>query len=227
MAIFRVNKTQDYTVLSNQHLKDKELSLRAKGLLTIMLSLPEDWNYSIQGLAVLCGVSDGVINGVLKELKTAGYLVVTKLNPDKTKSGRFEYVYDVYEQKQGTKKQGVEKQGLVQQGVENDGLNKILNNKVLTNKVLKNKYGEFQNVLLTDEEYQKIKSENLLDILEQLSGYIASTGKRYKSHYATILNWSRRKKQEQAVKKGKMKNEPSFDVNELYQKAINNDHYDI
>ena len=58
-------------------------------------------------------------------------------------------------------------------------------------KLNKNKYGEFQNVLLTDEEYEKIKDK--LDIVEELSGYIASTGKRYSSHYATILNWNRRK----------------------------------
>jgi len=58
-------------------------------------------------------------------------------------------------------------------------------------KLNKNKYGEFQNVLLTDEEYEKIKDK--LDIVEELSGYIASTGKRYSSHYATILNWARRK----------------------------------
>lgn len=56
----------------------------------------------------------------------------------------------------------------------------------------KKKYGEFENVLLTDEEYHKLDISNLLTYIEKLSSYIASTGKRYKSHYATILNWSRK-----------------------------------
>lgn len=55
-------------------------------------------------------------------------------------------------------------------------------------------YGEFQNVLLTDEEYHKLEESNLLAYIEEVSSYIASTGKKYKSHYATILNWSRKDK---------------------------------
>ena len=58
----------------------------------------------------------------------------------------------------------------------------------------KEKYGEFQNVLLTDEEYHKLEKSNLLPYIEKLSSYIASKGKKYKSHYATILNWSRKEK---------------------------------
>lgn len=60
--------------------------------------------------------------------------------------------------------------------------------------ILKKKYGEFENVLLTDEEYHKLEKSNLLPYIERLSGYIASRGKKYKSHYATILNWSRKDK---------------------------------
>lgn len=58
----------------------------------------------------------------------------------------------------------------------------------------KEKYGEFQNVLLTNEEYHKLEESNLLSYIETLSSYIASKGKKYKSHYATILNWSRKDK---------------------------------
>ena len=59
MAVYRVERTRDYTVMSNHHLKDPGLSLKAKGLLAIMLSLPEDWNYSTRGLAASCGESMG------------------------------------------------------------------------------------------------------------------------------------------------------------------------
>ena len=54
MAVFRVEKTKNYTVMANHHLRDKSLSLKAKGLLSLMLSLPEDWDYTTKGLAQIC-----------------------------------------------------------------------------------------------------------------------------------------------------------------------------
>ena len=74
MAVFRVEKSRGYTVMSNHHLRNKELSLKAKGLLSLMLSLPEDWDYTTKGLAHIC--KDGVdsITTALKELERHGYL---------------------------------------------------------------------------------------------------------------------------------------------------------
>jgi hypothetical protein len=83
----------------------------------------------------------------------------------------------------------------------------------------KNIYGEFQNVLLTDEEYQKVTDSGYLPILEELSCYIASSGKKYKSHYATILNWSRRKGQEKRQKSGKLKSKPTYDINDIQARS--------
>ena len=54
MAVFRIERTKNYTVMSNYHLRDKALSLKSKGLLSMMLSLPEDWNYTTRGLAKIC-----------------------------------------------------------------------------------------------------------------------------------------------------------------------------
>ena len=54
MAVFRIERTRDYTVMSNHHLRNEKLSLKAKGLLSMMLSLPEDWNYTTRGLAKIC-----------------------------------------------------------------------------------------------------------------------------------------------------------------------------
>lgn len=124
MAVFRINKTTDYSVISNRHLKEKEMSLKAKGLLSVMLGLPDDWVYSIDGLVAICKEEASAITSTLKELKLFGYLSVDKLMPNETKSGRIEYIYNIYEipqEKQGTKKQGVENQGLEFQGVENQG----------------------------------------------------------------------------------------------------------
>ena len=75
MAVFRVEKTRNYTVMSNHHLRDKSLSLKAKGLLSLILSLPEEWDYTTKGLAYIC--KDGVdsIRTAVRELEGAGYIV--------------------------------------------------------------------------------------------------------------------------------------------------------
>ena len=74
MAVFRVERTQGYTVMSNYHLRDKSLSLKAKGLLSQMLSLPEDWDYTLSGLAVINRESKDAIRSAVNELEKAGYI---------------------------------------------------------------------------------------------------------------------------------------------------------
>ena len=74
--------------MSNYHFKDKDLSLKAKGLLSLMFSLPEDWDYSINGLVSICKENESAITSTLKELKEHGYLVVTKFMPNQTDTGR-------------------------------------------------------------------------------------------------------------------------------------------
>nr|UWI11127.1 MAG: Replication initiator protein A (RepA) N-terminus [Bacteriophage sp.] len=124
MSVIRVNKTKNYTVMSNEHLNDKRLSLKAKGLLSVMLSLPDTWDYSISGLVAMCKESETAVKSTLNELKSCGYLVVTKKMPNETESGRIEYVYDIFEKAQ-TEKQLVEKQGVEKQGVENLGVENL------------------------------------------------------------------------------------------------------
>ena len=97
MGVIRVNKNKDYTTMSNYHFKDKELSLRAKGLLSQMLSLPEDWDYSIEGLASLNKEGVKAIRSTLQELEDRGYLIRTRVNDEK---GHFAYVYDIFEKPQ-------------------------------------------------------------------------------------------------------------------------------
>ena len=75
MAVFRIEKTRDYTVMSNHHLRNAGLSLKSKGLLSMMLSLPEDWNYTTRGLAKICKEGTDSIGSALKELERAGYIV--------------------------------------------------------------------------------------------------------------------------------------------------------
>lgn len=95
-TVFRVEKNSNYTTLSNYHFKDKRLSWKAKGLLSTMLSLPDDWNYTIEGLATLS--DDGIksTNSGLAELEKCGYLVRTQLRGENGRFGMTEYV--IYEQ---------------------------------------------------------------------------------------------------------------------------------
>lgn len=75
MAVFRVEKNKNYTVMSNHHLRDTSLSLKAKGLLSLMLSLPDDWDYTTKGLSMICRDGIDSINATIKELEEAGYII--------------------------------------------------------------------------------------------------------------------------------------------------------
>lgn len=96
MAVFRVERTKDYTVMSNHHLKDTGLTLKSKGLLSMILSLPDDWNYTTRGLASICKEGVDAIGAALKELETAGYIVRTQLRDARGRISDTEYV--IYEQ---------------------------------------------------------------------------------------------------------------------------------
>ena len=91
MAVFRIEKTRDYTVMSNYHLRDMSLSLKAKGLLSLMLSLPENWDYTMKGLARIC--KDGIdsISGGIRELEAHGYLIRSRVRGANGQLGSIEY----------------------------------------------------------------------------------------------------------------------------------------
>ncbi len=95
MEVFRIEKTRDYTVMSNHHLRNTGLSLKSKGLLSMMLSLPEDWNYTTRGLAKICKEGTDSIGSALKELERAGYIIRNRLRDSKGKIVDVEYV--IYE----------------------------------------------------------------------------------------------------------------------------------
>ncbi len=98
MAVFRVERTKDYTVMCNCHLRDQNLSLKAKGLLSMMLSLPDDWNFTTKGLATICKEGTEAIGTGLKELEKAGYIVRHLLRGDHGRITDTEYI--IYERPQ-------------------------------------------------------------------------------------------------------------------------------
>lgn len=94
MAIFKTHKTDDYTVMSNSHLRDKELSLKTKGLLSLMLSLPDTWEYSIVGLSQLSKDGKDSVMSALDDLCEKGYV---KMSTHRNAHGQYETQYDIYE----------------------------------------------------------------------------------------------------------------------------------
>lgn len=140
MGVIRVNKTKNYTVLSNYHFKEKNMSLKAKGLLSLMLSLPDSWNYTIAGLVSLSkDGKDSVMSG-LSELEKFGYLIRTQKTNDK---GQFSGIeYHIYEQPQEdnpiAEKQNSGKQNAENQISENPPLLNTNNIKYSFNKITYN-----------------------------------------------------------------------------------------
>ena len=98
MAVFRVERNTGYTVMSNHHLRNKELSLKAKGLLSQMLSLPEDWDYTLAGLSYINREKIDAIREAVRELERAGYIVRSRERDEKGRLRGAEYV--IYEQPQ-------------------------------------------------------------------------------------------------------------------------------
>ena len=166
MAVFKVNKNNNYTVISNTHLKERKMTLKAKGLLTLMLSLPPDWDYSIEGLISICVEGERAINSTLNELKEFGYLRIEKLPPRKGKN-QFEYIYNIYEkplkkEERQLKNVGLQNVKVQSEVVQNEGQLKTntLNTKELNTKLL-NTYSLFMekwNELAKECELSLIKS---------------------------------------------------------------------
>lgn len=94
MATYKIHKTKDYTVMSTSHLRDKNMSFKAKGLLSVMLSLPEEWDYSMNGLVAISKENLTAVRNTLQELEELGYLIRERKQNEK---GQYDYEYHIYE----------------------------------------------------------------------------------------------------------------------------------
>lgn len=195
MAVIRVNKTSDYTVMSNTHLRQKEMSLKAKGLLSVMLALPDDWDYSINGLCAICKESQTSIRSALGELEQYGYLTRERTQDEK---GQFDYIYNIYE-KPITDNPQTEKPYTENPHTDNRiqlNTNKPITKKQNTDKQNTKGYitpllGTYQNIKLTEAEYTKLKTDysNADAAINFLSEYIELKGYKAKSHYLALRKW--------------------------------------
>ena len=195
MSVFRINKTEDYTVMSNHHLKNKEMSLKAKGLLSQMLSLPNEWDYSVAGLVAINKENKSSIQGVLKELEDFGYLVRTR---NQNIKGQFEYIYDIYEKPQ-TENPCTENPFTDKPCTDNQPQ---LNTNKSNIKKLNTKYiymGIYKRVKLTEEQYNKLVEEfgedYINNIINRLDEYVESNNNKNKySNYNLVIRKAIREK---------------------------------
>ena len=226
MAVFRVKKNKNFTTMCNIHLRDKNLSLKAKGMLSIFLSLPDEWHYSVKGLAEICQEGPDCIRSVLKELEAAGYLRRRRTRRENGQLGDAEYL--IYETPQhdadgddtnpaapaqaaSGKESPVQENPVQAEPVLEDptGIKKdeVSTEKSNTNPLntdqskkergesARHRYGQYENVLLSDDDLEKLKTEfpnDYTERIDNLSEYMASPGRSYKNHLVTIRRWSRR-----------------------------------
>ena len=215
MPVFRVVKDENYTTMSNFHLRDKTLSLKAKGLQSMLLSLPDEWKYSVQGLVTICREGKECVNSVLQELEQHRYLVRRQGRKPDGKMGGVEYW--IYEKPQPcTENPDAENPDGVNPDVEKPDVEnpdedkpdlenppQLITNRSKTKesstegerKAPSPRYGQYQNVVLSAVELQKLQEEFPQDWqrrIDRLSEYMASTGKTYRNHLATIRSWARR-----------------------------------
>ena len=174
MPIIRVEKNKNFVTMSKYHLNEKNMSLKAIGLLSIMLSLPDDWNYSVRGLAAIRKESINTINSILKELEQYGYLKRKKLRNEKGQMMETEYI--VYEQP-CLKNQDMVNQDMEKQDLENRDIDfySQLNNKELNTKELNN---NLTNKLNNKNKYI-VEIEEIVDYLNKVCGtsFKSSTSK--------------------------------------------------
>lgn len=206
MAVIRVVKNKDYTVMSNAHLHDKRLSLKAVGLLSIVLSLPDDWHYTINGL--VGSVKDGKdsVESAIKELKKNGYLRVDKIYPNGN-CNRIQYQYTFFEKPQEVVFQPLENQDVENQEVESQvfenphayiNTNKQSTNKQNTKELNTNEYKEKN---IKKESVQSVIAEYTenKDLQDALHGFVEMRNKARKPLTARAMKLSLNKLNELAL----------------------------
>ena len=186
MAVFRLERTRDYTVMSNHHLRDKRLSLKAKGLLSQMLSLPDDWDYTLSGLAYINRESKDAIRSAVNELERAGYV---QRHQTTNASGKFSVnEYIIYERpistnpspekpssdiptpdkplqdnptQINTKKSKKEKQSTDLQNI--DSIPSFRNSPKSKRSESANAYQDYRDLICENIEYENLKQQNPCD----------------------------------------------------------------
>lgn len=201
MSVIRTIKNENYTTMCNTHLRDKNLSLKAKGLLSMMLSLPDKWHYSVKGLEGICKESKNTINSVLNELEDNNYLVRRRRHCN-GKISEWEYI--IFENNENhdeellhPKNEDIENEDIEIQDIENRDVYKITK-ELSTNRLNTNEYKEKnikkESVNSVIAEYTE--SEELQDALH---GFVEMRNKARKPLTARAMKLSLNKLNELAL----------------------------
>ena len=202
MSVIRVNNTKGFTVMSNYHFQDKEISLKAKGLLGLMLSLPSNWDYSVNGLVAIVKENKAAVQTTLKELEEHKYLKRTRVQDE---TGRFDYIYDIYEKPYDklpwTENQCTDIQCTEVQCTENQpqiNTNKQSTNKQNTKELNTNEYKEKN---IKKESVQSVIAEYTenKDLQDALHGFVEMRNKARKPLTARAMKLSLNKLNELAL----------------------------
>ena len=157
MAVFRVERIKDYTVMSNHHLRNKNLSLKAKGLLSQMLSLPDDWDYTLKGLAAINKESVDAIRTAIWELEDAGYVVRTRVRDERgCLRGCDYYVYEYPQASSSGSDGSAESVPPMLEPLASDSA--VQENPIQLNKEIQNKEKQNTDLILSEERDRADKS---------------------------------------------------------------------
>jgi DnaD/phage-associated family protein len=193
MAIFRVHKTKNFTTINNYLIRDDNLKLKDKGMLLVLLSLPENWDFSVAGLEVICKEARNTINSILNNLEEYGYLERKKIyHNGKIKEWR----YDIYEIPKHLyrKNEDIENQYIENEDIKND--TQLNTNKLNKEELIKDKL----NITTTT-----IDNESLYDYLQK-NGFVLAP-----IHYEVVANWKDNELTRHAIKQAVLNNK--FNIN--------------
>lgn len=220
MPVIRVEKTSNYTVMPNYHLQDKRLSLKAKGLLSYILSLPNDWDYSVKGLTSIVKEGSHTVTTILKELRETGYLEMRMINPDfEHKVIRWEYV--IYEKPhQYPDFQCIDNQPIDNQCIENRPIYKVHTNKELNNKV----NNKFNPPTIEEIEAYCKERKNHVDAKKfydyyAVSDWKDSKGNKVKNWKQKVITWEKRDSNK--APDFYMKDKKRVDMDDIRKKIFN------
>lgn len=201
MSVIRTIKNENYTTMCNTHLRDKNLSLKAKGLLSMMLSLPDKWHYSVKGLEGICKESKNTINSVLNELEDNNYLVRRR----RYCNGKIsEWEYIIFENNENhdeellhLKNEDIENEDIEIQDIENRDVYKITK-ELSTNRLNTNEYKEKN---IKKESVQSVIAEytESKDLQDALHGFVEMRNKARKPLTARAMKLSLNKLNELAL----------------------------
>lgn len=223
MSVVRTIHEKNYTVVANDLIRDKRLTLKAKGLALLMMSLPDEWKFTERWLATQSSDGLSALRSAIAELEATGYLKRKRLKDDKGKFVGNDYT--VFENP------------LFENPIMD---NPITENRTVINtdkqstdkqntdtKKVKHKYGQFRHVLLTDDELEKLKCtfNDWEQRIEKLDEGIELKGYKYKNHYLAILTWARNDAKWVKAESKQRQSEYDKFMNELqsiYDEAVKN-----